>query len=147
MVANPGGFAKPDPGLPAPDTKWHALPVPFRNGGLADPTARGFSVLLTLVDVRSRGKISLRSADPRHKPVIDPGYLTDPADLEALVRAVRIVRQIAAARPLRKMWAAEEAPGAALESDAEIREFVRRDVTTIYHPAGTRPMSRERPLA
>ncbi|HXL20029.1 MAG TPA: GMC family oxidoreductase N-terminal domain-containing protein, partial [Streptosporangiaceae bacterium] len=67
-VAQSGGFVRTDAGLPAPDIQWHALPVPFRNGGLADPTDRGFSVLLTLVDVRSRGKISLRSADPRHKP-------------------------------------------------------------------------------
>jgi choline dehydrogenase len=142
-IAQSGGFARTDSGLPAPDIQWHALPVPFRNGGLADPTDRGFSVLVTLVDVRSRGRISLRSGDPRHKPLIDPAYLADPGDVEALVRAVRMVRQIAAAKPLRKMCAAEEAPGADLKSDAEIRDFVRRDVTTIYHPVGTCAMSGE----
>jgi len=54
---------------------------------------------------------------------------------------LRMVRQIAAARPLRKMWAAEEAPGGDLKSDTELRQFVRRDVTTIYHPVGTCAMS------
>ncbi len=107
----------------------------------ADPADRGFSVLVTLVDVRSRGRIGLRSADPRHKPVIDPGYLTDTADLEALVHAVGMVRQIAALKPLRKMWAAEEAPGSELRGGADIRDFVRRDVTTVYHPVGTCSMS------
>jgi choline dehydrogenase len=140
-VAQSGGFARTDPSLPAPDIQWHALPVPFRNGGLSDPTDRGFSVLVTLVDVHSRGRIWLRGPDPRHKPMIDPGYLSDPADLEALVKAVRMVRQIAAARPLRKMWAAEEAPGTDLRSDAELRQFVRRDVTTVYHPVGTCAMT------
>jgi choline dehydrogenase len=140
-LAQSGGFARTDQDLPAPDIQWHALPVPFRDGGLSDPADRGFSVLVTLVDVRSRGRIWLRSADPRHKPEIDPGYLSDPADLEALVKAVRMVRQIAAARPLRKMWAAEEAPGADLRSDAELREFVRRNVTTVYHPVGTCAMT------
>src|SRR5258707_12494980 len=109
-VAQSGGFVRPDSGLPAPDIQWPALPVPFRNGGLADPTDRGFSVLLTLGDGRSRGKISLRSADPRPKPLIGPRYLTDPAGLEGLGRAVRMGRQIAAARPLRKVWAGGEAP-------------------------------------
>lgn len=140
-IAQSGGFARTNPSLPAPDIQWHALPVPFRNGGLADPVDRGFSVLVTLVDVHSRGRIWLRSPDPRHKPMIDPGYLSDSADLEALVKAVRIARQIAAAKPLRKMWAAEEAPGTDLRSDAELREFVRRDVTTIYHPVGTCAMT------
>ncbi len=137
-LAQAGGFARTDPALPAPDIQWHALPVPFRNGGLADPADRGFSVLVTLVDVRSRGRIYLGSADPRHKPVIDPGYLTSPTDLEALVKAVGMVRQIASVKPLRKMWAAEEAPG-----DAALRDFVRRDVTTVYHPVGTCAMSGE----
>ncbi len=140
-VAQSGGFARTDGGLPAPDIQWHALPVPFRNGGLADPADRGMSVLVTLVDVRSRGRIMLRSADPRHKPLIDPGYLADPADLEALVKAVVMVRDIAGRKPLRKMCAAEEAPGAGLRTDADIGDFVRRDVTTIYHPVGTCSMS------
>jgi choline dehydrogenase len=135
-IAQAGGFARTDSSLPAPDIQWHALPVPFRNGGLADPADRGFSVLVTLVDVRSRGRIMLSSADPRHKPVIDPGYLSSPADLEALVKAVGMVRQIAAVKPLRKMWSAEEAPG-----DAALRDFVLRDVTTVYHPVGTCAMS------
>ncbi len=140
-VAQSGGFARTDSGLPAPDIQWHVLPVPFRNGGLADPADRGMSVLVTLVDVRSRGRIMLRSADPRHKPLIDPGYLADPADLEALVKAVVMVRDIAGRKPMRKMCAAEEAPGAGLRTDADIGDFVRRDVTTIYHPVGTCSMS------
>ncbi|HYS31477.1 MAG TPA: GMC family oxidoreductase N-terminal domain-containing protein [Streptosporangiaceae bacterium] len=140
-VAQSGGFARTDSGLPAPDIQWHALPVPFRNGGLADPADRGMSVLVTLVDVRSRGRIMLRSADPRHKPLIDPGYLADPADLEALVKAVVMVRDIAGRKPMRKMCAAEEAPGAGLRTEADIGDFVRRDVTTIYHPVGTCSMS------
>ena len=145
-IAQAGGFARSESGLPAPDLQWHTLPVPFRDGGLADPTDRGMSVLVTLVDVHSRGRISLRSADPRHRPLIDPAYLADPADLEALVRGVAMVRRIADAKPMRKMWAAEESPGADLRSDADIRDFVRRDVTTIYHPVGTCSMSGESQL-
>src|SRR5580658_785936 len=94
-LAQSGGFARSAPDLPAPDIQWHALPVPFRNGGLADPTDRAMSVLITLVDVRSRGRITLRSADPRPKPLIDPGYLTDRADTETLVRAIGMARDIA----------------------------------------------------
>jgi choline dehydrogenase len=78
--------------------------------------------------------------------MIDPGYLTDPADTDALVRAVSMAREIADAKPLRKMWSAEEAPGPEVRSDAQIREFVRRDVTTIYHPVGTCAMSGESQL-
>jgi choline dehydrogenase len=142
-VAQSGGFVRSQSGLPAPDIQWHALPVPFRNGGLADPTDRGMSVLVTLVDVRSRGRITLRTADPRHKPLIDPGYLSDRADLDALVRAVGLVRDIADAKPMRKLCKAELEPGPDVRTDADLRDFVRHDVTTIYHPVGTCAMSGE----
>jgi choline dehydrogenase len=140
-IAQAGGFARSEAGLPAPDLQWHALPVPFRNGGLADPTDRGMSVLVTLVDVHSRGRITLRGPDPRHRPLIDPGYLSDRADLDALVRGVDLVREIADAKPMRKLCQAELAPGPEVRTDAELRDFIRRDVTTIYHPVGTCAMS------
>ncbi len=140
-IAQAGGFVRSEPGLPAPDLQWHALPVPFRNGGLADPTDRGMSVLVTLVDVRSRGRLTLRSADPRHKPLIDPGYLSDRADLDALVRGIGLAREIADAKPMRKLCKGELAPGPDVRGDAELRDFVRHDVTTIYHPVGTCAMS------
>ncbi len=101
---------------------------------------------MTLVDVASRGRITLRSADPRHRPLIDPAYLADPADTRALIRAVSMVREIADTRPLRKMWSAEEAPGPDVRTEDQIRDFVRRDVTTIYHPVGTCAMSGQSPL-
>ncbi len=140
-IAQSGGFARTEPDLPAPDIQWHVLPAAFRDGGLADASERAMSVLVTLVHVRSRGKLTLRSADPRHKPVIDPAYLADSRDTEALVRAVRMAREIADTRPLRKMWASELAPGHDLRSDAELRDFVRRDVTTLFHPVGTCAMA------
>ncbi|HET7016010.1 MAG TPA: GMC family oxidoreductase N-terminal domain-containing protein [Streptosporangiaceae bacterium] len=140
-IAQAGGFVRSETGLPAPDIQWHALPVPFRNGGLADPTDRGMSVLVTLVDVASRGRITLRSNDPRHKPLIDPGYLADRADVDALVRGIDLVREIADVKPMRKICKSELAPGPNVRTDAELRDFIRHDVTTIYHPVGTCAMS------
>ena len=140
-IAQAGGFVRSETGLPAPDIQWHVLPVPYRNGGLADPTDRGMSVLVTLVDVHSRGRITLRGNDPRHRPLIDPGYLSDRADTDALVRGIDLVREIADAKPMRKICKSELAPGPDVRTDAELRDFIRRDVTTIYHPVGTCAMS------
>jgi choline dehydrogenase len=136
-IAEAGGFSRTDPALVAPDIQWHVLPVPYVDGGLADPASRALSVLITLVSVGSRGKIRLRSADPRHKPSIDPSYLSDIDDLDPLVKAVGMAREIAAARPLSKELKAEVAPGPAVRSDADLRDWVRGNLSTIYHPVGT----------
>jgi choline dehydrogenase len=136
-VAEAGGFVRTDPALPAPDIQWHVLPVPFVNGGLADPSSRALSVLVTLVSVGSRGRIRLRSADPRHKPAIDPAYLSDTADFDPLIRGIALARQFAAARPLGRILKQELAPGPELRTESDLREWVRNDLNTLYHPVGT----------
>jgi len=146
-LAEAGGFSRTDPVLPAPDIQWHALPVPYLDGGLADPDSRALSVLITLVAVGSRGRIRLRSADPRHKPSIDPAYLSDLSDLDPLVRAVGIAREIAAARPLSRQLKGEMAPGEDTRSEPELREWVRGVLSTSYHPVGTCAMGGDSRLA
>jgi choline dehydrogenase len=145
--AEAGGFTKTDEALPAPDIQWHVLPVPFVNGGLADPTSRALSVLVTLVSVGSRGRIRLRSSDPRHKPAIDPAYLSDSADLDPLVKAIGLAREFAAAKPFRRIARPELAPGVDVRTEAELREWIRHDLSTIYHPVGTCAMGGDSRLA
>ena len=96
----------------------------------------------------SRGKVRLRSADPRHKPAIDPAYLSDSADLEPRwSRRCGMAREFAAARPLSKICTAELAPGGDVRTDAELRECIRSDIATIYHPVGTCAMGGDSRLA
>ncbi len=146
-IAESGGFSRSDPALPAPDIQWHALPAPYQDAGLTDPAIRALSLLIALVAVGSRGQIRLASGDPRHKPLIDPAYLSDGADIEPLVAGIRMAREFAAARPMSKICAAELAPGGDVRSDAEIRAFIRRDLSTIYHPVGTCAMGGDSKLA
>ena len=146
-VAEAGGFSRSDPSLRAPDIQWHAVPAPYQEGGLTDPAIRAFSLLIALVSVGSRGHVRLRSSDPRHKPDIDPAYLSDGTDIEPLVWAVRMAREFAAARPMSRLCTAELVPGEDLQSDTEIREFIRRNLSTIYHPVGTCAMGGDSKLA
>jgi choline dehydrogenase len=136
-IAEAGGFARSDPRLVAPDLQWHVLPVGFREQGLADPARRAMTVLVTLVDVASRGRVTLASRDPRHRPLIDPGYLSDVRDLGALTAGVRTARDYGTAAPLSKIIGAELAPGDGVHTDHELRDFVRHTLVTTYHPAGT----------
>jgi choline dehydrogenase len=143
-IAEAGGFARSDSRLPAPDLQWHVLPVGYKEQGLVDPAQRALTVLVTLVDVASRGRITLASRDPRHKPLIDPAYLADVRDIGALVAGLRMAREYAAAAPLAKMCAAELAPGDGVGTDHELRDYIRRGIVTLYHPAGTCAMGGDR---
>jgi len=136
-IAEAGGFARSDPRLPAPDLQWLVLPVAYREQGLTDPASRAMTVLVELADVASRGRLTLASSDPRHRPLIDPGYLSDVRDLNALAVGVRMARDYGTAAPLSKACAAELIPGSAVSTDHELRDFIRGSVVSGYHPAGT----------
>jgi choline dehydrogenase len=146
-VAESGGFTRTRSSLPAPDLQWHALPTPYQNMGLADPASRAMSLMITLVAVGSRGTIRLRTADPRHKPLIDPAYLSDGADMEPLLRGIAMARDFAAARPMSKLCKTELAPGKYQLTEVDLREFIRREITTLFHPVGTCAMGGDSRLA
>ncbi|HWG63373.1 MAG TPA: GMC family oxidoreductase N-terminal domain-containing protein [Streptosporangiaceae bacterium] len=146
-VAEAGAFTRSLPSLPAPDIQWHVLPAPFEHGGLTDPATRAISLLVTLVSVGSRGKITLRSADPRHKPLIDPCYLSDNSDIEPLVTGLRMSREFAATGPMAKLCTAELAPGPDARTDEELERFIRGNLETLYHPVGTCAMGGDSRLA
>jgi choline dehydrogenase len=143
-VAESGGFAHSEPGLKAPDLQLHVLPALFRDQGLADAAQRAMTVLVGLVDVKSRGRIRLRSADPRHRPAIDPGYLSDGGgDSRALMAGLKMAREFVTAKPMAAICRSEIAPGAHVRSDAELLDYVRNSVVTLYHPVGTCAMGSE----
>jgi choline dehydrogenase len=100
-------------------------------------------VLVALVDVASRGRIRLRTADPRHRPAIDPGYLTDSRDVRALAAGLKMAREFVTARPMAEICSGEIAPGAHVRSDDELLRYVRSSVATLYHPVGTCAMGGE----
>jgi choline dehydrogenase len=95
------------------------------------------TITVSLVFPKSRGAITLRSADPLAAPIIRANYLQDQADVNALVRGVHLARWFGEADSYADLRGDELLPGAAMKSDAELAAFVRRDTDTIYHGAGT----------
>lgn len=137
-IGQAGGFVRSRPGLDAPDLQLVFAPVLLdgvRDERVIEPTEHGYSIGAVLLRPGSRGRISLRTADPLARPVIDPGYLTDPADLATLIRGVRLALRIGGTEPLAR--AARAAHPLAAATDAEIGRFIRANVDTMFHPVGT----------
>ncbi len=104
MLATPfaegAGFLKTMPGLDLPDAQMHFVI------GIVDNHARklhwghGFCLHVCALYPHSRGRVFLESADPLAPPGIDPCFLCDRRDLETLIRAARIARDIVQSPPL-----------------------------------------------
>lgn len=127
---------------PGPDLMFHIYQVPF-----VENTAReGYDVPKHAICMtpnamrsRGRGKLSLASANPRDKPLIDFKYFedSDGYDERLFVEGIKIARQVAKQEPFAKHLLREVAPGPSCQTDEEISAYARKVAHTVYHPAGT----------
>ncbi|MFI5896810.1 GMC family oxidoreductase [Actinoplanes sp. NPDC051513] len=135
--AEAGGFVRTRADTLAPDLQLGLLPGPAPTPDLAPPDHRGVAVLVAAVAAGSRGQVTLRSADPAARPLVDPNYLSDPSDLDTLVAGVRLARRIAACRPLAELIAGEDGPGDRADNDERLHDWIRSSLGTMFHPTGT----------
>ncbi|MGH8259960.1 MAG: GMC family oxidoreductase, partial [Steroidobacteraceae bacterium] len=92
---------------------------------------------VVILHEKSRGWVSLRSADPLEAPRIQFNLFSDPSDLEIARRGIRTARRIFATRPQADIISSETRPGASLQSDAELDAYVRQTTQVTQHPVGT----------
>lgn len=123
----------------APDLEIVFLPFEARKELLEPPREHGFVLAPAVVAPRSRGQLTLPSADPLAKPTIDFGLLSDPDGIDAAVlwEGVRLSRRIAATAPLAACNAGELRPGPATESDRDLLNYASAELQTVYHPTST----------
>ena len=89
-----------------------------------------------LLRPRSRGSVTLNSADPLAAPRIDPAFFDDPRDLDDMVAGFRLTRRLMEA-PALAGWTTRDLFTANVNTDDEIRDVLRRRTDTVYHPVGT----------
>ncbi len=119
-----------------PDTQPVLIEFPFATPELADRlTPNSFTLAPSVVRTGSRGSVTLASADPSVPPTIDINYLESRADVDALVAAIGLCREMGASKPFDGLRKRELMPGNL--GRAAMEEFVRNGATTYFHPAGS----------
>ncbi len=136
-AAEAGGFLRTVDDLDRPDIQLHFLPANMEQHGREQVAEKGLTLHICMLRPQSRGRIRLASPDPGAHPAIFPNYLDQESDLAVMVEGVRIGRRIFQAAPLARITRRELHPGAGVEEDQQLREFLRRRAETIYHPVGT----------
>ena len=96
-----------------------------------------------LVAPRSRGNISITSADTSVTPLINPNYLTEQSDVDVLVASFKRVRQFYATPALQQFVIGDENyPGKNVSTDRQIEQHIRNNFNTIWHATSTCAMGR-----
>lgn len=145
-VAEAGGFAKLIPDDDLCSLQFHFIPaIEQDHGHNLWNTFKYYGVTLRVCDLRphSRGHIGLHSDKPTADALIEPNYLAHEQDMENLVQAIKAARRIFSQPALEKHLGAEIEPGEHLQSDEQIRAYIRARAETIYHPVGTCKMGHD----
>jgi choline dehydrogenase-like flavoprotein len=121
-----------------PDVQIMFVDVPLRADSLPGPDMdQGYAIMVSLMAPFSRGSVRLASDTPGATPVIDPRYYTDARDLRMMVAGLRMAREIGGAPALAPWRGMEALPGADVRDEHDLRAYLRRNIRSYSHYAGT----------
>ena len=130
-------FLRSHAGVEYPDIQFHFLPVAIRYDGTAPAEGHGFQAHVGPMRSRSRGAVRLTGPDPRAAPSILFNYMSDLDDWRDFRHCIRLTREIFGQAAFDPYRGAEISPGAAVESDDALDDFIRDAVESAFHPCGT----------
>jgi choline dehydrogenase len=133
-------FVRSNPALDEPDLKMLLVMALYSNNGRSLTPSHGFAAHINVARPDARGSVSLASGDPDAPPVIDQNYLGTERDRMVAREGVRIARRIFSQKAFDEVRGEELAPGAQVQSDAEIDAFIRANAEADYHSVGTARM-------
>lgn len=143
-----GAFVRSRAGIAYPDIQFHFLPAAVSYDGAKAFSGHGFQLHVGPMRSKSRGAVTLRSADPDAPPLIRFNYMSHPDDWAEFRASIRIGREVIAQPAFDRFRGEEISPGTSVASDDAIDAFVRDHAGSAYHPCGTCRMGSARdPMA
>lgn len=135
-------FVRSQAGVDYPDIQYHFIPAAVRYDGKAAAKSHGFQAHVGPMRSKSRGSVTLRSPDPKAKPVIRFNYMSHPDDWSEFRHCIRLTREIFGQRAFDGFRGKEISPGSHVQTDDELDAFIREHAESAYHPCGTCRMGR-----
>jgi choline dehydrogenase len=132
-----GGFIRGNNEVQYPNIMFHFLPLAIRYDGTGPRAGHSYQMHAGPMYSNSRGSVKIKSVDPFAKPALRFNYLSTPEDRREWVECVRAARRILSQPALAPFDGGELAPGARVDTDEEILDWVARDGETALHPSCT----------
>ncbi|KAB8315407.1 choline dehydrogenase [Tolypothrix campylonemoides VB511288] len=129
----------------APDLQFFFGPAVLAPPGYAH-SGSGFTGVISLNRLQNVGSVSLRSSDPKEPPMFRMNYLQSETDVQKVVAAIKLMRQLFHTSFFDEFRGAEIAPGADVTSDEALEAYIRNNGGTMWHPVGTCKMGTD-PMA
>ena len=137
-IVEGGAFCWANKSVSEPDLQYHFL----AGTGVEEvnnDTSHGNGCTLNgyFLHTRSRGSVSLRSADPSVPPIIDPNFLAETYDMDRTVDCVKVGQEIMSQPSMAKFVVNEFLPGPKCQTKTDYEAYCRDRARSGYHPVGT----------
>lgn len=129
-------------GLSKPDLKFEFFPLGVSNADYKPYPDESFQIHCTAESSHARGRLTLRSPDPKDAPAMEFNYLSDQRDLATFRRGIALVRELVRSEPFAPYAGVELDPGEALQNEAALNDWIRTYANTAYHISATCRMGR-----
>jgi choline dehydrogenase len=131
------GFIRSRAGVKYPDIQYHFFPMAINYDGSSLASEHGYQAHVGPMRSKSRGSVTLRSADPHDKPKIQFNYMSHPDDWVEMRACVRLTREIFQQPAFVPYRGREIQPGEECVTDAQIDAFIADHVESALHPSCT----------
>jgi choline dehydrogenase-like flavoprotein len=136
-LAEGTAFIKSDPAEDRIDAQLVFICAKLMDHGRKILLGDGYSIHVAVLRPKSRGTVSLASADPLAAPQINTNFLAEQDDVDRLVRGFKMAREIMHQSALMQFGGKESRNSAKARSDSEIEQFIRNHADCAYHAVGT----------
>ena len=130
-----GGFIRSRAGIRYPNLQYHFLPMAVSYDGATLAQEHGFQAHIGPMRSQSRGWVRLRSPHIEDHPQIFFNYMSQPEDWDEMRACVRLTRELFAQPAFDRYRGREMQPGAGVQTDEQIDDFIRQHAETAYHPS------------
>jgi choline dehydrogenase-like flavoprotein len=135
-VSESNGFISTCSNTEHPDIQLAFLPSIVDDHTRKQHLGHGYTLHTTLMRPKSRGSVTLQSADPYQAPLIDPGFFTHPDDMAVAIKGARMGFEILEAKAMAPYRGKRLHPFD-INDDKAMEAFLRATCDTEYHPVGT----------
>ena len=132
-----GGLINGNERVKYPNLQYHFAPVYNEYNDRNIKLSQGFTLQCDQLRPKSRGSVSLHSANPKEKPKSFFNYLSHEDDLTELKEAYKKMIELISQQAFDEFRGKRITPEPSLKDENEIEAWIRKTATTDYHPSGT----------
>jgi choline dehydrogenase len=133
---NAGAFLLTDRQLDRPDLQLILVPA-HRNAKGQVGFGHGYGLVAVVLRPKARGRVGIADANAHIAPDIDPRFLSEPDDVDTLVKGLKISRRLLETPAWDRVRGHEFRPGTEVDTDDKLADYARKTSVTVFHPVGT----------